>query len=105
MSIFSTDLIETNSMPTTTTSSTSTTQVVQVPIWNCNFDTNTGLNQQCGNATSASGPVLSGPTWGVVANDLIAGITPSLAVTDVKSISINHQILFLLFNLILNLNE
>ena len=56
-------------------------------IWNCNFDTNTILTQQCGGATSGTGPSLSGPTWGVVANDVIAGITPALAVTDVKSIS------------------
>jgi hypothetical protein len=55
--------------------------------------------------TSASGPIAQGPTWGVVANDLITGITPSLSVTDVKSISINRKILLLLFNLILNLNE
>jgi hypothetical protein len=95
MSIFSTDLLETNSMPTTT-SATSTTQTLQVPIWNCNFDANNVLNQQCGGANSASGPLPSGPTWAVVANDVIAGITPSLAVTDVKSISINHDIFFYL---------
>jgi hypothetical protein len=96
MSFFTTDLIETNSMPTTT-STTSTTQTLQVPIWNCNFDTNTVLAQQCGGATIVSGPLISGPTWGVVANDVIAGITPSLAVTDVKSISINRGIFYLLF--------
>ena len=94
MSLFSTNLIETNSMPTITTSTTSTTQTVQLLIWNCNFDANNILTQQCGGATSASGPTLSGPTWGVVANDVIAGITPPLAATDVKSISINHELLF-----------
>jgi hypothetical protein len=35
---------------------------------------------------SALGPTLSGPTWGVVANDVVAGVTPALVVTDVLSI-------------------
>ena len=72
------------SIPSTTTISTNT---IGVLIWNCNFDANTILTQQCGGATSVTGPTLSGPTWGVVANDAATGATPVLVVTDVKSIS------------------
>ena len=70
-------------------------------IWNCNFDTNTILTQQCGGATGGTGPSLSGPTWGIVANDVIAGITPALAVTDIKSISMLYNILIIIVNLYL----
>ncbi len=79
--------------------------MINSQIWNCNFDTNTVLGQQCGGATSATGPTLSGPTWGVVANDVITGITPSLSVTDIKSISINLERSFIIFYLKFNLNE
>jgi hypothetical protein len=75
--------------PKTTATTTRTTTTTPYPIiWNCNFDTNTILSQQCGNVTSAIGPTLSGPTWGVVANDAVTGTTPALVVTDILSISI-----------------
>ena len=45
-------------------------------------------------------PTLSGPTWGVLANDVVTGISPSLYVTDVLSISI-----FKIFFLTLSLNN
>ncbi len=71
--------------------------MINSQIWNCNFDTNTILTQQCGGATSASGPTLSGPTWGIVVNDVITGITPSLSVSDVRSISIYFEVFFIIF--------
>ena len=71
--------------------------MINSQIWNCNFDTNTIITQQCGGATSASGPTLSGPSWGILANDVITGIIPSLSVTDVRSISINLEIFFIVF--------
>ncbi len=79
--------VPTSAKTTTTTTRTTTTTPYPI-IWNCNFDTNTILSQQCGNVTSASGPTVSGPTWGVVANDAVTGVTPALVVTDVLSISI-----------------
>ena len=59
----------------------------QTRVFNCNFDTNAITAQQCGGATGASTPIVSGPNFGITQGEAVPTVTPTLYVSDYKSIS------------------